>query len=178
MRKVCNSIFGPRDCEYWSFRKSDKFGLFKTRELALRHLSSDQINSILLQASAGKALHHPFQYTLLTFVEGLKMFFWESTQVGFVGYPDWLQKIYDTRLFNNALRFLVSIASFWAVLRLWGRLIRSPVPSIEFSIGVLVFLYILFFSFFFILTRYGLPIAPLYLIAIGIWLDQNLSLKK
>ncbi len=175
---VCNSLFGAKECDFWSFRKSDEWGLAKTDELSRQHLSPEKINAALLEASAQKALHNPFQYALLTFVEGLKMFFWESTQVGFVSYPHWLQKIYDIKIFNNGLRLLASLISLIAVLSIWRQAFVSQRSSpIGFLMGVLIFLYILFFSFFFILTRYALPIAPLYLISIGVWIN-NLAPKK
>lgn len=173
---VCNSLFGPKECDFWSFRESDELGYSKYNELSHQHLPLEKINSTLLGLSAQKALSNPFQYSLLTFVEGSKMFFWESTQVGFVSYPSWLQKIYNIKILNNGLRFLASLISMIAIISIWlgARSQRSP---ISFLIGLLVFLYILFFSFFFILTRYALPIAPLYLIAIGLWIN-NLVPKK
>jgi hypothetical protein len=173
---VCNSLFGPKECAFWSFSKSDALGLKKQKELTLQ-MSPEKINSTLIVLSAQKALQNPFQYALLTFVEGLKMFFWESTKIGFVGYPDWLQKIYDVKLFNNGLRFFVSLISLIAVVSLWLEALRPHPSPIGFIVSVLISLYILFFSFFFILTRYALPIAPLYLIAIGIWINK-LAPKK
>ena len=174
---VCNSLFGPKECDFWSYRQSDTFGYAKQNQLSHQNLSPEKINATLLSLSTQKVLHNPFQYALLTFIEGLKMFFWESTQVGFVDYPPWLQKIYNIKLLNNGLRFFVSLISLIAVVSLWFQALRSPKSPIGPLIGMLIFLYILFFSFFFILTRYALPIAPLYLIAIGIWIN-NLVPKK
>jgi len=173
---VCNSLFGPKECDFWSFRKSDEFGLAKRGELNNQHLSPKKMNASLISLSAQKALQNPFQYALLTFIEGLKMFFWESTKVGFVSYPDWLGKIYTIKIFNNGLRFFASLLSLIAVLSIWLGALTPQRSPIAFLMGVLIFLYILFFSFFFILTRYALPIAPLYLIAIGVWINQSLSL--
>jgi len=172
---VCNSIFGAKECDFWSYRKSDEFGIDKQNELNRQHLSPEKINAALLKSSAQKALNNPLQYTLLSVVEGSKMFFWESTQVGFVRYPHWLQKIYDTKIFNNGLRFLVSLATMAAVISLWRENLTPDKSPLGFLIGVLIFLYILFFSFFFILTRYALAIAPLYLITISIWINHAQS---
>ena len=83
------------------------------------------------------------------------------------------------KIFNNGLRFLTSLITLIAVISIWLRALhRKGRPLSVFLMGVLIFLYILFFSFFFILTRYALPIAPLYLIGIGIWINQNLVPKK
>ena len=169
---VCNSIFGPKECDFWSFRESDKFGLGKKDELSRQYLSPEEINTTLISLSAQKAIDNPFQYALLTCVEGLKMFFWESTKIAFVAYPGWLQEIYDIKIFNNGLRFFVGLLTLIAMGTLW---IGSFAPSrslLGFLMGSLIFFYILFYSFFFILTRYALPIAPLYLISIGIWLNR------
>jgi hypothetical protein len=174
---VCKSIFGARECNFWSFQESDVLGLAKQNELSGQQLSPEGINSALVNASAQKAFQNPFQYTLLTFIEGLKMFFWESTKVGYVNYPPWLQKVYDIKILDNVLRFFASLMALIAVISLWAQSLRSPKSPIVLLIGLLVFLYILFFSFFCILTRYALPIAPLYLIAIGLWLN-NLTSKK
>ncbi len=170
---VCNSIFGAQECDFWSYRESDQLGHDEEGGLINRHLSHEEINAALIRASAQKALHNPFQYTLLTLVEGLKMFFWESTQIGFVDYPHWLKRIYDIKILNNGLRFLASLVSLMAVVSIWLQAFAPQRNPLGFLIGLLVFLYILFFSFFFILTRYALPIAPLYLISIGIWINQN-----
>jgi hypothetical protein len=174
---VCNGIFGPRECDFWSFQKCDELGTEKQIELNIHHLSLEKINSALIKASAQKALQKPLQYALMTFLEGFKMFFWESTKVGFVDYPVWLQNIYDTKMLNNGLRFFASLMTLIAVISLWVSTLRSPRSPISFLIGQMVLLYIVFFSFFFIVTRYALPIAPLYLIAIGVWLN-NLASKK
>jgi hypothetical protein len=175
---VCNSIFGQKECEFWSFAISDGFGYGKLRELNGQGLPSGTINSVLLKLSAQKALQNPFQYVLLTFVEGLKMFFWESTKIGYVDYPSWLQKIYNIKLLNNALRLLIAVVSFLGFLSIWSHSFKPQKFPAGFFVGLLIGLYILFFSFFFILTRYAFPIAPLFLVSIGVWLDQNLAPKK
>jgi len=175
---VCESFFGAQECQFWSFSKSDELGFAKLDELNKEHLSSQKINSTLIHLSAQKAMQNPFQYALLTLIEGLKMFFWESTKVGFVTYPQTVGKIYNIKLFNNGLRFVAFLFSFIGVLSLWRGNLKPDNPSLCFLMGLLIFLYILSFSFFFILTRYALPMAPLYLICFGLWLDQKLAHKK
>jgi hypothetical protein len=174
---VCDRIFGPKECKFWSFWKSDELGFAKANELKGQYSSPGEINAALLDASAQRALHNPFQYALLTIVEGLKMFFWESTKIGFVSYPPLLQRIYDIKILDNGLRLCVSLLTLIAVFALWAQTLRPAKDHAVFLIGLLSFLYIFFFSFFFILTRYAIPIAPLYLIAIGLWLN-NLTSKK
>ena len=175
----CGILLGPKEGDFWSFRESDVLGHTKLSELKSKHLSLERINANLLRSSVQEAFQHPFQYILLTFVEGLKMFFWERVHSGgFVNFPHWLEKIYAIPRLFNFLCFLVNEVTIIAVVSLWMKVLtpyKSPIP---FLIGVLLFLYILFYSFFFILTRYALPIAPLYLISIGLWIEQNLAPKK
>jgi hypothetical protein len=150
----------------------------KLVELSKQHLSINEINSKLVSLSIQKVVHNPFQYVLLATIEGLRMFFWESTQVGFVSYPHWLQKIYDIKIFNNALRFLVSLLSLIAVMSIWSQALTTQKYPIDSLIAVFIVIYIFLFSFVCTLTRYAIPIAPLYLIAIGVWINQNLIPKK
>jgi len=175
---VCNSLFGPKECDFWSYRQSDEMGMLKQDELSTQHLSPEKINADLIKMSAQKAIHKPFQYFLLTLVESVKMFFWESTRIGFVSYPNWLQRIYDIKFLNDALRFFMSLVTMAAVAALWYSALNPKKSPLGFLLGLMIFLYIFFFSFFFILTRYALPIAPLYLIAIGAWLNKYLNPKK
>jgi len=175
---VCNKIFGAQECSYWSFQVSDGLGMAEQDELNSMHVPRKEGNTALIRLAVQKAIHNPFQYLLLAMLESLKMFFWESTKIGFVTYPPWLQKIYDVRIFDNILRFSLFLLTWLGVMHLWfGRMSPQKSP-IGFLLGVLIFIYIFFFSFVSILTRYALPIAPLYLIAIGIWINQKLPSKK
>ncbi len=160
---VCESLFGEKECSFWSFSKSDEFGMAKASETS----------AALIALSEEKALSNPPQYALLMTIEGLKMFFWESTQIGFVEYPPWLTRIYNTQVFKNALRLVVAMITLPAVLWLWLRLRRPDVSPLLLSIGLLTILTIFFYSFFFILTRYALPIAPLYWISIAVLISDN-----
>lgn len=169
---ICTQLAGAKECSFWSFTTSDTFGLGKLNELTAQHLAPEEINRRLISLSAQEALKNPLQYGFLTAVEGSKMFFWESTQIGFVQYPAWLQKIYDKRLFNNALRLILSLLSMAAWIVLWSRSlsIAKENPAIFLTLS-LITIYIGAYSFFFILTRYALPIAPLYLICIAYTAD-------
>ncbi|MDO8302136.1 MAG: hypothetical protein Q7T18_02740, partial [Sedimentisphaerales bacterium] len=83
---VCTSLFSADECRVWSFYESDTFGLGKLNELNNQGLSKTQIDTQLIKMSKEKILQNPFQYVLLMIFEGGKMFFWESTQIGFVQY--------------------------------------------------------------------------------------------
>jgi len=176
---VCDHFFSQQECDFWSFQTTDRLGLAEQEELNRQHqhLSLKEMNAAMLHLSIQKVIHDPFQYFLLSTVEGLRMFFWESTQIGFVSYPHWLQKIYDIKILNNVLRLALSLLTCIAVIHLWVTAMIPRKSPLVFLIGVLIFIYIFLFSFVCTLTRYALPIAPLYLITIGIWIN-NLTLKK
>lgn len=168
---LCHSLFGQEECDFWSFKKSDEFGFAMNNTLQKQSSSLEEINRRLISLSAKKALENPPQYALLTFFEGVKMFFWESTKIGFVDYPSWLSKLYDSSILKNALRLTVACITILAFLYCCMRLFRYRewilLPCLS-----LVLIYMSIFSFFFILTRYALPIAPLYLLCIGYALQK------
>lgn len=163
---LCRSLYGASACDFWSFRQSDAFGMTKLSELHNQQLPQKQIDSTLLKLSLQKVLENPFQYFLLTGVEGIKMFFWESTQIGFVTYPPWLSQIYQHTLFKNILRLILGLITAGAFFYQSYLFFKKPTLMIG-AILLTIILYIGFFSFFFILTRYALPIAPLYIILIA-----------
>ena len=168
---VCNGIFGPKECNFWSYRVSDYFGLTKLHELTDRHLSSSAINDTLLHLSVQKAIQNPAQYIVLTITEGFKMFFWESTKIGYVNYPPWLTRIYNHTLFKNILRLMVSLTTILAFFYGWIYIFKCQQVLTGFILTLLT-LTIAFYSPFFILTRYALPLAPLYLIISGYALER------
>ena len=163
----CRKFFTIKACDFWSFTQSDDFGMTKAAELKSKLLSEETINHRLLQATINKTLLNPLQYAILTALEALKMFFWESTQIGFVAYPLWLTKIYGNVLFKDILRLIVSLCTIFAVFFMYWRSLQRNTPPLIVVISLLSFLYISTYAFFFILTRYALPLAPLFLIAIA-----------
>ena len=113
----------------------------------------------------------PLKYFLFWGLEGFKMFFWESTQIGFVSYPDWLKRIYDNLVVKNLWRVtisLVTIYSFFYCIYMFltnsgpcrDKIKRKEVGFILFLIVSVIGLY----SLVHILTRFALPLAPVYLI--------------
>lgn len=176
---ACRSIFGETECEFWSYVPSDNYGISKTIELENSHIPKEKIGSTLVNLAKEKIFENPLQYLLFMVAEGSKMFFWESTRMGYVAYPLWLQNIFDSRLFKNSLRFFIFAITFFSCLclirLLWRN--RSKIFDLDgvsgenfhllFLIIFLIFIYISVHSFFFILARYALPIAPLYIVIVA-----------
>jgi len=179
---VCKKLFNETECDFWSYKRSDTLGYKKLAELTGQELSSSDLDSQLITLSKKEILKNPFQYSLYMGVEGLKMFFWESTKIGFVEYPKGLTALFDFALFKDGIRLIMSLLSFISFLYLtkfiWSKqILTEEQKMLLFCIFALITCFIAIHSFFFVLTRYILPIAPLYLIAITFSI-QNIAAKK
>ena len=184
---VCKRVIDEESCRYWSFERSDELGYGKLHEVSNQNAPDKNIDKKMIHLSVKEILRNPPQYILFAGIEGLKMIFWESTQIGFVHYPGWLTTLFNFTPFKDGLRLIMSLLSFTALFYLtgfvWKR--RSNIFSNKentdeqtitiFITFVLIIIYIAIHSFFFILTRYTLPIAPLYLIMITFYLDRIIS---
>lgn len=171
----CNSVFGEEECRFWSYQPSDALGMTKLRELTQAGLPRTEIDRRMLRLSVGEIQKNPIQYGLLMAVEGGKIFFWESTKLGFVSYPPGLTRLFNNTIFKNGLRLLMAVISLIAFFHLLIAAFRFKADDT--GIPYFVLTLIVFFgavhSFFFVLTRYMLPIVPLLLIAIAIFLNHK-----
>ncbi len=180
---VCTKIFSEKECDFWSFKYSDELGYGKLSELNAQNLSHTQLDKTLLNLSKKEIFKNPPLYVLYMGIESLKMFFWESTQIGFVTYPHWLTKLFIFTPFKNGLRLLIFFLTLFGFIftgnDIWKNrknLWQKNNPSIVFTF-LLIVLFISIHSFFFTLTRYSLPIAPLFLILIA-YTTQNIFKKS
>ncbi len=181
---VCRSIFGEEKCSFWAFEKSDSFGYDKVHELAKGGLSSEETDKETIRLAVEKILRKPGQFILLWLMEGCKIFFWESTQMGFVIYPPGLARIFGWGPLKNGLRLgmaLLTIISFAFALRY---LIRERkklfVPQgcdeiIVFFIILFIFLFTGASAICLILPRYILPMVPLFLVICVFTADKIIS---
>ena len=173
-RDGCDALFGPEACVFWDLPTSDRLAVEKNYE-TMREFPPDKHDSHLLQLSFEKIIHNPFQYVLLTGFDWVHMFFWESTRIGFVAYPDWMDKIFDCPLFQKSLRLGVGFLSLGSTLfvacsmaKRKGRGNRgAPVDPTIFLTIYMIFWHVTLYSMFSTLPRYALPIAPLYLLIIA-----------
>jgi hypothetical protein len=181
---VCHSLFKEEECLFWSYQTSDMYGTAKQHEVEAQRLPPDKANAVLLSLAKKKAMENPLQYVFFMGVESLKMFFWESTKIGFVTYPGQLKKIFDFTLLKNGLRFGLFLLSLSSFLLTWTLVIKnrrkifnaytSQNEELLFCFFILVSIsaFVLAYSFFFVLTRYALPVAPLFLILIAYTLNK------
>lgn len=188
---VCRKLFNEKECAFWSFRESDGRGYAKSSELSQTGMNDTQVNQELMRLATQRIAQNPAQYLLFVGLEGLKMLFWESTQIGFVTYPNWLQGLFAFGPFKDGLRlmiFLLTLSGIFysTVYILKNRWALTDVQSqnhqdtgVLFFVLFMIFVYIGLYSFFFTLTRYSLPIAPLFVILIAFISSRNLiKLRK
>jgi hypothetical protein len=169
----CETIYDSNRCEQWSAVPSDLIGL---RVNALQgkkiKLPKEEFNQSLIDVSMLEVRQKPFQYALLSMFEGFKIFFWESTQTGFVVYHPFMQKIYDASILKNGLRLLMSILTFLALFICLKPLIHRRGTALLGWMLYIAFIYTAIHTPFFILTRYTFPIVPIFLICIAYALEQ------
>ncbi len=195
---VCKTYFPKEICLTWSAQFSDSIAFDKLHELEAKGIQDKEMNSIFINLSSDEIMKKPGQYLFFYFLEGWKMFFWESTQIGWVVYPPWLEKLFSLEILKNSLRLLISLLSlvtflilmchlgFQYLLRLQQQKKQAAVEQITEltileAVAVLIkfiAIYIGVYAFFHILTRYALSIAPLYLILFAYTLDIMFRTKK
>ncbi|MBI4309840.1 MAG: hypothetical protein HY591_05865 [Candidatus Omnitrophica bacterium] len=180
-RGFCEQTFGKEKCFFWGTEQSDLLGDTKLVEIS-RHTPASMVDQRMLELAKEKAMKNPAQFILLMGLDGLKMFFWESTQIGFVAYPPWMERMYHITLFKNGLRMLVSLLSLGGFLYLgvfifknFTAFLNGRASSPRIITGSFMFLiiagYVGLHSLFNTVPRWALPLAPLYIITIGIMLD-------
>lgn len=186
---ACYRFFPVDQCDYWEPQNaSDFFGMTIRGEVSA-HTPAKDVDNVILLSCKKRILEHPFQFFFLSTFDWLKMFFWESTSIGFVSYPLFISKIYNIGLFKDGLRLFLSLLSLSSFLLLL-RFIKKPLALanlnhlstqesyLRFTIFIIILSYTSFHALFNTVTRWALPIAPLYLICIGYALQQLLPQRK
>ena len=187
---VCKAIFEKEECIHWTSLKTDEIGMKKFGELTAAGIPPNQINSELMDLSKKKILSNPIQYGFFHLVEGGRMFFWESTQIGFVRYPEWLTRLFIFTPFKNGIRLIIgclTIISFVYLLlfvfqnkNLLLNVKDKTSEKLQFYFFILLIIisFIQLYSFFCILTRYSFPIVPLYILGINFFLQRILTVRS
>ena len=172
---LCYVVMDQGNCDFWSYKPSDNYGRTKLQELYNNGTPKDRIDPELMRLSVGKAMEHPLQYAFLAFLETLKMLFWETSKAGQVMYPDWVDHVYHQPWFDPALVTVTALLSLWGLVYLtrtcWRNRDQLHLPAGSYSSALALFLLLMLLayafahSFFFVLQRYSLPAAPLWVIA-------------
>lgn len=177
---VCQTLFGEEKCNFWGFGKVDELAYQKAREINKSNMSLEEVQKNVVLLSLQKIRKNPFQYILLTGIDGTRMFFWESTHIGYVVYPEKLTRIFAWKPFKNGIRLGMSVLTIFAiiyqVLLLWRNrknLLKATGPLLLSYLCLLfIFSFISCYAIFLVLTRYALPIASLYLLIVAYVLQR------
>lgn len=174
--KVCEKFFTEEECRYaaWYSSESTKGEILDS----LKDVPKENQSSKALLLAMNEALKHPFQYIFFTFIEGAKMPFWESTKIGFVGYPPILMNLFDSVWFKNGLRLFIALMTIFSIVftvfktyqdksLLFDYSKRGESVQMRLFISLVMCAFIGIYSLCFVLTRYALPIASLYLLSIA-----------
>jgi len=89
----CKNIFGQEKCSYWGFEKIDSIGFGKLAQIKSSGKNSEDAAKETIALAIKETIKNPLQYMVFAIMEGAKMLFWESTNIGFVSYPDSLSRI-------------------------------------------------------------------------------------
>jgi hypothetical protein len=185
----CEGTFGPQKCYFWGIESLDSFGITKYQEVAA-FTPASMVDQKMMALSKEKVMHNPGQFLFLMSLDAIKMFFWESTKIGFVEYPSWLQRLYDSHLLKNGLRTVISILSLMGFIFLLVISFKKIVPFFKFnptadtkdidSVLILILLssFIGFYALFDTIPRFALPIASLELVTIALWTDATFFRKE
>lgn len=178
---VCTAVYGTACHEWWYDNYSAAYK--KRTEWKKEGIPDNAINSKLIHEGIKIIAIHPFQYALFTSMEAIKLFFWESTQVGYVTYPSKLQSLYNSSIFKNILRLAVFLTTFIAFIDALIYTIKNRKlllmlgdKASEYQLLFFIMFYILIFiclySSVITITRYAFPVASLYLILIALRINR------
>ena len=181
---VCRRFFSEADCYHWGYLNTDRIGFAQLAKLEEQGFTGTAQYQKIIEQAKEEIFRNPWQYIFFTAAESLKIFFWESTKIGFVEYPPWLTKVFASTPLNYLLRSVTALVTLIAfVYFLWkfwmnradllssDGLVRQRAWLGYFLIQF-VFLYTAFYSLATIVIRYIFPIVPLFLIMIAVaWSD-------
>lgn len=178
---VCRKVYPSDLCREASFFGADDF---RGAELSLflENIPAKDRMARLMEISFGKIREHPVRYVIFYVLEFPRMFFWESTRIGFVQYPDWLASLYDNLLFRNGIRLVVSLLTVSGFVFMFFFLVRRRHLFFEssqqgeryricFFIFWMILTYTALYSMFTIVVRYALPLSPLFIAVVAGWAD-------
>jgi len=178
----CVHRFGAEECEYWGIKDFPSH----LRNVVPKNIPPDQVNNYKVKVAKNKIFQKPFQFIFLSGIEFFKMFLWESTTIGFVTYPNWLTKLfifdpfrYGIKLF---LEFTSALSYFYLVFVLLTHRIKSHLSnenrekaSILFFTFIILSAHMTLYATVLTVTRFALPIAPLFLISIAFSLNKLIA---
>ncbi len=175
---LCRKVADKKDCKYWHFSTVDEYSF--AANLARAGHNEESAGRILFAKAVGMLIQHPVSVIGFGLLESSKMFFWESTQIGFVDYPQWLSRIYGQEWIKSIWRLLVSLATIIAFFS-FGVIAFKKQPSgidgHQTQMQFVLFLalpFMLLYGISTVLTRYAFPMVPLFFLMAGVCLNYFL----
>jgi len=168
---ICNSVYSPKDCYYWSPDYSDVIISNKFGDLNKQGIKDGSASKYFILNSVKMIFSNSLQAVLLMIIEAHKMFFWESS-LAFVVYPEWMDKSVYSTMVLYSLRVLFAFLSWLACLSALKEARKNPGL---FWVINFVFWYMAVYSLFFILDRYSFPLVSLYLVLISFLINKIVS---
>ncbi len=174
----CARLLDRQSCHFWDIRTSDDLAAQKNYEVSAKFPLQERDREFA-KLIRDKIFQNPFQYILLTGFDWVHMFFWESTRIGFVAYPDWLDVVFDNAVFAKALRFIVGFLSIISTVFCCFYLFRhrkglwqadhkeGNFLATLFFLIYLIMCHVTLYSLFATVPRFALPIAPLFILVIA-----------
>lgn len=174
--KVCPRFFTDQECYNADWYGSD---FYRVAALdLLKDLPPEDQDSGILHLTMEKIIGHPFQFMFFMMIEGAKMPFWESTQMGFVLYPKMLVDFFGNIWFKNGLRLCLALLTIFSLIFLVLNIYRNKFLLFDYSqqgqkmqaslfIALIIFTFTGMYSLCYVLIRYSVPINSLYLISIA-----------
>ncbi|MBL8013979.1 MAG: hypothetical protein JNN05_09050, partial [Candidatus Omnitrophica bacterium] len=108
---VC-AYFFKEACAPWGFLPVDILASVRFQELRKTVQTPNEFDKTIVTESLQQIFKNPFQYTLLTFIEGTKIFFWEAPEIYCVVYPKLMTQISNNPWVRYSLRFLMGLSGF------------------------------------------------------------------
>ena len=187
-KELCYALLDAAPCAKWGEDTlSNQYGLAKERELRQQDIAT--ADGKLIKLSFQQMAANPLQAAVLGFLEGCKLFFWEAyTDTAYVSYPRWVDYLYAGKTLQLTLRWAINLLTIigfiYALSYLWKKRQCVLQEKQDEDTGILlcavsmIIAYALPYSFFFLFGRYAIPMAGLYLVGIGFWLEHICGRKN
>lgn len=176
---VCRRFFNEDECRYCEFQQADDFK--SPLSGLLWGVPEGQRVGKTLAYVVERFWQRPLQYLALMAIESLRMLFWESSQIGLVEYPQWLSSIFNSSIFSNGIRAILSLLTIFAVcfvvfflfnVKKHGIAMEGRRLVLSFVI-LMILSYTGLYALFSIITRYALVMAPLYLLCVAFFVQSR-----
>jgi hypothetical protein len=186
----CRKFFSDETCQHAGFLGAD-FSRGAPLQATLEGYAENEgitKDQFVYRVAFSRIKDRPVQYVTLAVFEAIKMFFWESTKVGFVNYPGPLERLYNTKIFSELLRGAVGLLTLIAFIYQGIFLVRAfrkfgvqaferPEIILSLCLFFVISAYTLLYSMFSVVARYALVLGPLYILCVLKWVDAVLQMR-